>query len=130
MKFRCKMTEKMCIQNLTRVLATIAKVSKTCILRVTPVSMYFIVTERACSGPIALWCDLQQTHFFTEYDIEGATTEHREIYLQVSLDNVLRVMKLTQPAKSVKCKLTKKHGASLTFELELVYNFSFHGVYQ
>lgn len=52
--------------------------------------------------------------------MEGVSAEQNEIYLEVVPDNLLKALKSAQSAKSIKIKLTKKHGASLTFEIELV----------
>lgn len=63
-----------------------------------------------------------QGHFFNEYNMDGLSEESNEIYLDLAPDNLLRSLKSSQNAKSIKIKLTKKHTPCLTFEVELVRN--------
>ena len=52
--------------------------------------------------------------------MDGVSEEHNEILLELIPENLLRPLKSSQNAKSVKLKLTKKHTPCLTFEVELV----------
>ncbi|XP_037068147.1 checkpoint protein HUS1-like isoform X3 [Pollicipes pollicipes] len=73
---------------------------------------------KACKG---LWCELQQGHFFNEYNMEGVSAEFNEIYLELKPDNLaktLSILKSSTAVRSLKIKLTRKHSACLTFEIE------------
>ncbi|KAI0215352.1 Checkpoint protein HUS1 [Lamellibrachia satsuma] len=119
MRFRAKLVDIGCIQHFTRVVGTVAKLAKNCTLRLTTTKLYFILSEKVISGGIAIWCELAQGHFFNEYNMDGLSEESNEIYLDLAPDNLLRSLKSSQNAKSIKIKLTKKHTPCLTFEVEL-----------
>lgn len=42
------------------VVNTIAKLNKTCILRLTPDNLYFVLSGRVSSGGVSMWCELLQ----------------------------------------------------------------------
>ena len=119
MRFRGKLVDIACIQHFTRVVSTISKLAKSCALRITPNKIYFILSERVVNGGVSIWCELQQGHFFNEFNMEGVNEEHNEIYLELIPENLVRCLKSAQSAKSVKLKLTKKNTPCLTFEVEL-----------
>ncbi|KAL2085428.1 hypothetical protein ACEWY4_018748 [Coilia grayii] len=119
MKFRSKMTDVGCLNHFTRVVNTIAKLNKTCILRLTPDNLYFVLSGKVANGGVSMWCELLQVNFFDEYQIEGVSPDANEICLEVAPDNLSRALKTAQTAKSVKIKLTKKHCPCLTIAAEL-----------
>ena len=61
-----------------------------------------------------------QSHFFNEYNMDGVSEDANEIFLELVPDSLLKCLKASQNAKSIKLKLTKKHTPCLTFEVELV----------
>lgn len=113
------MNEILCIHYFTKIVATLTKLSKTCVIRFSTNNIYYIIVDKGGASRVTSWCELDQGHFFQEYNMEGVNAEQNEIYLEVMPENILRALKSAQSAKSVKIKLTKKHGASLTFEIEL-----------
>ncbi|KAK6183601.1 hypothetical protein SNE40_011049 [Patella caerulea] len=119
MKFRGKLVDVGCIQHFTRIVGTVSKMIKSCVLRITVDKLYFILTEQAVSGGVQIWCELPQGHFFDEFAMEGVSEDDNEIFLELSPENLLRAMKTTQTAKWVKLKLTKKHMPCLTVEGDL-----------
>ncbi|KFM67376.1 Checkpoint protein HUS1, partial [Stegodyphus mimosarum] len=119
MKFRGKMVEISSIQHFTKILQTVAKLTKVGVLRIVPTHMYFIFNERITAGGSSLWCEIPQDHYFCEFNMEGLSEEHNEIYLEFQLDNLATAFRSAQAAKSVKLKLTKKHVPCLTLEVEL-----------
>ncbi|XP_041373139.1 checkpoint protein HUS1-like isoform X2 [Gigantopelta aegis] len=119
MKFRGKLIDIGCIQHFTRVLGTVSKLIKTCVLRISSDKLYFILSEQAVNGGVQIWCELPQAHFFDEYAMEGVSAEFNEIFLEFIPENLLRAMKTAQNAKWVKIKLTKKHSPCLTVEVDL-----------
>jgi len=119
MRFRGRLVDIGCIQHFTRVLSTISKIVKECALRLTLTKMYFILCEGVANGGVSIWCEMAQAHFFSEYNLDGLSDEFNEIYLEVMPDTLVRCLKSAQNAKSVKIKLTKRHTACLTFEIEL-----------
>ncbi|WAR04963.1 HUS1-like protein, partial [Mya arenaria] len=104
---------------ITRVVTTISKLIKACVLRITPTALYFILSEKVVNGGIQIWCELPQGHFFDEYAMEGVSAEDNEIYLEMSPENLVKALKTAQVAKWVKIKLTKKHAPCLTVEVDL-----------
>ncbi|KAK7078500.1 DNA damage checkpoint control protein [Halocaridina rubra] len=123
MRFRGKMTESPCIKQFINVVNTVARMSKTCVIRIAKNNLFFIANE---GGGIAkspmLWTQLEQGHFFNEFQMEGVTPENNEIFLELQLDKLSRTLnslKLAQGARTLKIKLTKRHTPCLTLEAEL-----------
>ncbi|KAL8165734.1 UNVERIFIED_CONTAM: DNA damage checkpoint control protein, partial [Gekko kuhli] len=98
---------------------TIAKLTKTCALRLTVDKLYFILSDKVANGGVGMWCELSQGSFFDEFQMEGVAAEHNEIYLELTPENLARAFKTAQNAKAVKIKLTNKHCPCLTVAVEL-----------
>lgn len=45
---------------LTGVISTIAKLTKTCTLRLTLDKFYFILSDKVANGGVSMWCELNQ----------------------------------------------------------------------
>lgn len=116
MKFRATISEILAIHQLTRVAGTVAKMAKVCVLRLTTDRVYFIMLEKNTGS---LWCEIPQRRFFEQYNMEGLSDEQNEIYLEMAVDSLVRALRSAHSAKSIKIKLTRKHGASLTVEVQL-----------
>ncbi|CAL8399224.1 unnamed protein product [Arctogadus glacialis] len=119
MKFRSKIIDIGCLNHFTRVVTTISKLTKTCVLRLTPDNLYFVLSGKVGNGGVGLWCELSQAKFFDEFQLEGVSAEANEICLELAPDNLSRALKTAQNAKTVKIKLTKKHCPCLTIAAEL-----------
>ena len=102
------------------VVATLAKSVKTCVLRLSPTKVCFILCDRIPAGGANLWCELLQNNLFDEYRIEGKD-DRNEIYLDVTMDLLSRALKSSLNASVLKMKLTKKQGACLTLEIIQVF---------
>ncbi|XP_029445691.1 checkpoint protein HUS1 isoform X2 [Rhinatrema bivittatum] len=111
MRFRSKIVDVSCLSHFTRIVNTITKLTKACTLRLTDDKLYFILSDKVANGGVSMWCELQQ--------MEGVSTEHNDIYLEVTPENLSRALKTAQNAKAVKIKLTKKHCPCLTVAVEL-----------
>lgn len=118
MRFKAKLVNITSIHHLTRVIATVSHMTKSCALRLTPEKLYFILNDSAAQGGVTVWCELNQGNLFEEFRIEG-NDEQNNIYLELNPDNLAKAMKSAQNAQTVKIKLTKKHTACLTFEIIL-----------
>ncbi|ESN99016.1 hypothetical protein HELRODRAFT_186499 [Helobdella robusta] len=119
MKFRGKIFDICNIHNLTKIIATISKLTKNCKLRLTAQKLYLIFLEHTVTGGIGVWCEMSQENLFNEYLMEGVNLETaNEIYLSVNVENFLKCLKCSQNAKSLKIKLTRKGSPCLTFEVE------------
>lgn len=91
--------------------------SKRCILRLTENELCFIVTYDQMPTVRA---EISQSHYFTEYTMNGVSEEQNEIYLDLDAVMFARsVGSLRMIAKSVKIKLTNKRQPCLTIEIEL-----------
>ncbi|KAM6912792.1 checkpoint protein HUS1 [Xenentodon cancila] len=119
MKFRGKIIDVACLNHFTRVVTTISKLTKVCVLRLTPDNLFFILSSKVANGGVSMWCELSQANFFDEYQMEGVSSEDNKICLEVTPENLSRALKTVQNAKSVKVKLTKKHCPCLTIAAEL-----------
>ena len=59
------------------------KLGKSCIVRITPTHVYFIVREsQTISSSPLIWCTLEQAHFFYEFAVDGLSSANNEIYLE------------------------------------------------
>lgn len=68
-----------------------AKLGKSCVLRITPTNMFFIVREsQTISASPLIWCTLEEGHFFSEYGMEGLSATDNEIYLEFVTGNVIQ----------------------------------------
>ncbi|CAN9506054.1 unnamed protein product [Ophioblennius macclurei] len=119
MKFRGKIIDVACLNHFSRVITTISKLTRSCILRLTPDNIFFVVSGRVANGGVSMWCELPQANFFDEYQMEGVSAEDNEICLEVPPENLSRALKTLQNAKVLKIKLTKKHSPCLTLIAEL-----------
>ncbi|XP_055038210.1 checkpoint protein HUS1 [Misgurnus anguillicaudatus] len=119
MKFRAKIIDVGCLNHFTRVVNTVSKLTKSCVLRLTSDHLYFVLSGKISSGGVSMWCELLQVNFFDEYQMEGVSADANEIFLEVTPENLSRVLKTAQNAKSVKMKLTKKNCPCLTLTAEL-----------
>ncbi|XP_029384655.1 checkpoint protein HUS1 [Echeneis naucrates] len=119
MKFRGKIVDVACLNHFSRVITTISKLTKMCVLRMTPVHLFFVLSGKVANGGVSMWCELLQANFFDEYQMEGVSAEDNEICLEVTPENLSRALKTVQNAVAVKVKLTKKHCPCLTIAAEL-----------
>lgn len=119
MKFRGKIIDVACLDHFTRVISTISKLTKTCVLRLTPDNLFFVLSEKVANGGVSLWCELSQVNFFDEYQMEGVTSEDNEICLEVAPESLARALKTLQNSRALKIKLTKKHWPCLTLTADL-----------
>ncbi|KAM8823325.1 checkpoint protein HUS1 [Spinachia spinachia] len=119
MKFRGKIVDVACLHHFTRVVTTIWKLTKVCVLRLTADHLFFVLSGKVAHGGVGLWCELPQANFFDEYQMEGVSSEDNEICLEVMPENLSRALKTVQSARTVKIKLTRKHCPCLTVTAEL-----------
>ncbi|XP_063987451.1 checkpoint protein HUS1-like isoform X1 [Diachasmimorpha longicaudata] len=116
MKFRCKMTDSLAMKDFTNIIGAIAKISKFCVLQLTPHEVCFTVFD---DRQPMVWAELSRDHFFSEYLVEGLSSENK---ICLEFDAVMLSKSLTslkQSATSVKIKLTNKQQPCLTLEIEL-----------
>ena len=68
----------------------IAKLAKTCTLRISPEKLNFILCDKLASGGVSMWCELEQENFFSEFQMEVVSEENNEIYLELTSENLSR----------------------------------------
>ncbi|XP_016003386.1 checkpoint protein HUS1 isoform X2 [Rousettus aegyptiacus] len=120
MKFRAKIADAACLNHFTRVSSMVAKLAKTCTVRISPRQLNFILADKVASGGVSMWCELEQENFFSEFQMEGVSAENNEIYLELTSENLSRALKTAQNARALKIKLTNKHFPCLTVSIELL----------
>jgi len=128
MRFRAKISEGVHIRRFDTIVSAIAKIAKTCVMRLTPDKIYLVMSEMGSivGGP-AVWGEMDQESLFNEYNMEGVSPEHNQIFVEFSPDTLHKnLTTLKSPsATALKMKLTKKGGApNLTFEVTLSSNIS------
>ncbi|KAF4526617.1 hypothetical protein B566_EDAN015386 [Ephemera danica] len=122
MRFRGKMVDVTAVKQFSNLLITLAKLCKSCVLRICPDKLYFVLNEEAgLPGHVLSWCVMEQSHFFNEYTMEGVSETHNEIVMKFSPEMMSTSLNSKQIslAKSVKIKLTNKQHPCLTFQIEL-----------
>ncbi|XP_029954934.1 checkpoint protein HUS1 [Salarias fasciatus] len=119
MKFRAKIVDVACLNHFSRVVTTISKLTKSCVLRLTPDNLFFVMSGKVANGGVSMWCELAQANFFDEYQMEGVSAEDNEICLELTPENLSRALRTLQNAKVLKVKLAKKHCPCLTIAAEL-----------
>ncbi|XP_071550219.1 checkpoint protein HUS1 isoform X2 [Panulirus ornatus] len=124
MKFRGKMNDILCIRQFSNIVGTVARLAKSCVLRITRERLFFIINEAGAVGNSpGLWAELDQGHFFNEFNMEGVSPENNEIFVDLQPDKLSRTLNSLKSshaaARSLKIKLTKKHSPCLTLEVEL-----------
>lgn len=119
MKFRGRIVDSACVLHFTKIVNTISRLAKQMTVRVTMDTVYFIVNEEVITGGGWLWADIPQDTIFQEYNMQGVSAEFNEIYLEVVIEHLVRALKSSQAAKSLKIKLAKKQTPCLSLEIEL-----------
>lgn len=119
MKFRARIVDIVSLQQFTKIVHTISKLAKVAAVRITLDTVYFIVNEDAVSGGGFLWADVPQDTIFQEFNMQGVSEEFNEIYLDVVMEHLVRALRSSVAAKSLKIKLTKKQTPCLSLEIEL-----------
>lgn len=64
-KLTCRIPDVMCSNYFLSLPATgvsnmIAKLAKTCTLRISPEKLNFILSDKLASGGVSMWCELEQ----------------------------------------------------------------------
>ena len=104
MKFRAKMIDVAAIRKFYDILNTMAKLAKVCVLRLTATRVYFIINDLASGnnpspmGGPCVWCDIDHTLFFQEYNLEGVTKEEDEIYLELEPNKLAQNLSVLKSA--------------------------------
>ncbi|KRX55503.1 Checkpoint protein HUS1 [Trichinella sp. T9] len=119
MKLSAKISNTGSIENFTRLISAISKLSKECIIRIVKDKLYIAKKDFVQDAGQKFLCDLNLESFFTEFRMEGWSADNNEIYLQLSTELLLQALKTGTLAKSVKIRLTKKVIPYLTLEIKL-----------
>ena len=60
-----------------------SKLGKSCVLRITPTHMFFIVKEpQSITCSPVIWCTIEEGHFFSQYEMEGFSQIDNEILME------------------------------------------------
>ena len=128
------MVDLMAIKKFYSILCTAAKLSKLCVMRLSGDCVYFILAEMGsgttaancgnlrCGGPV-VWIEMEQSHFFSEYNMDGVTRDDPDIYIELEPDRLaktLGALRSSNTVRGLKIKLTRKHETPhLSFDIEL-----------
>jgi len=102
MRFKGKLFD---LEKFTKVVQTVDKIAKTCVVHLTEKKIEFIISE--ISEGIAVWSGINAGSLFDSYKIESKN--NNEIAFELSLDNLLRALKSCVKASEVVFKLSKKN---------------------
>lgn len=111
MKFGAKLLEAVNISQFTQIIATIGRLTarnvtdKSCVLKLTPEQMFFILPEFAATatsgshsalGRTSFWMSLEAKSIFEFYVCEGKPDDDLQvILLEIQPENLLRALKST-----------------------------------
>lgn len=132
MKFGVKLLDQVNITHFTHIVSTVTKLcakssnDKTCILKLTPETMYFILTEFTNNnsastglGRTSFWMSIDPKSIFDFYIAEGKSEEENYVLLEIQPDVLNQTLKSNPNVKMVRIKLTKRKTTCLTVELDL-----------
>ena len=133
MKFGAKLLDVSNITHFTNVVATLARLcakaanDKSCVLKLTTESIYFILPEfsangatHAGTGRTSFWLQVDPKSLFEFYVCEGKSLEEDFILLEIQPESLLRALKSSPNIKVVRIKLTKRQTPCITVELDLL----------
>jgi len=123
MRFRATIVEPRLVRKFHTILTAVEKMSKECVLRLTPDNMFLISSEQnsVLGGPSA-WGEIDKGKLFTEYNMEGVSSEDNEIFIEFSPGAIHKNLTTLKSAnvRGLKLKLTKRNNSpNLTFEVNL-----------
>jgi len=132
MKFGVRLLDSVNITHFTHILSTVSRLcsksanDKSCVLKLTPDNVYFILPEFASNnigsgglGRTSFWMALDPKCFFDFFIVEGKSTEEDFILLEIQPECLVQTLKSSPNVKMVKIKLTKRQMPCLTVELDL-----------
>mmetsp|Transcript_24142 Transcript_24142/g.33855 ORF Transcript_24142/g.33855 Transcript_24142/m.33855 type:complete len:277 (-) Transcript_24142:31-861(-) len=91
-----------------KVVTTVQKISKECVLLMSERKLQFILTSEITDGGVQVWSGINAASIFEDYKIESLN--QNEIALEINLDHLQRALKSAQYAQEISVKLTKKNG--------------------
>ncbi|KAL6609117.1 Hus1-like protein-domain-containing protein, partial [Neocallimastix sp. 'constans'] len=101
---------------LTKMLQSVEKLSKTCIMKFTEDKIYIIIAKIELTE-LQVWGQVASNLLLEEFTIESAN--NNEIWIEVRTDHVIRVLKSAQTSIDIHCKLSKKKElSSLSFNIK------------
>ncbi|XP_021508607.1 checkpoint protein HUS1B [Meriones unguiculatus] len=116
MRFRARITSKRFLELFIQVTATVARLTKVCVLRVSPDRLCFCPT--GLLGEAQLWGEVRR-RVFHHFCMEGVSEKFNEIYLELVSEHLARAVKNAGSASSLKLQLTNKRRPCLTVVVEL-----------
>jgi HUS1 checkpoint protein len=132
MKFGAKILDSINISHFTHIISTVSKLcgksssDKTCVLKLTPESIFLILPEFASNnagnggmGRTSFWMSIDPKNIFEFYVCEGKSPDENFILLEVQPESLLRALKSSTNIKMVRIKLTKRQSPCITVELDL-----------
>jgi HUS1 checkpoint protein len=90
-----------------RVVQTIEKINKTCVIHLTQRKIQFILVCDITDG-FQVWAGMNAASLFSDYNVESMN--NNEISFNITLDHLQRALKSSQYAQETLVKLTKKNG--------------------
>jgi len=105
MRFKAKVKNEK-IRLFLRVVSTVQKISKVCVIHFSERQAQFILTSELTEGGVQVWSGMNATSLFEEYSIQSLNGN--EIAFEINLDHLQRALKSAQYALDIVVKLTKK----------------------
>ncbi|KXS19231.1 Hus1-like protein, partial [Gonapodya prolifera JEL478] len=107
------------LPSLTEIAQSANSLAKTCIARITPTKVFFIVADTNADSAIQLWAHIEADKVFEDFRIESQN--NNEIWLELSPELLARSLKSTAHADGTNLRLTKRdEKAVLSFQVSAV----------
>lgn len=120
MKFRALMKDPEYMKEYQNIVLTLSKLTKECVITITPEKLYFIANEESGSTAPLVWVEIDASLYFAEYEVKLQDERHPHIMLSASPINLSRALTLLRSnARTCKIHLINIQFSCLRIEIEV-----------
>lgn len=121
MKFRALMQDPEYMREFQNIILTLSKLTKECVINISPDKMYFIANEESGSAAPLVWVEIDASLYFPEYYVKLQDDNHPHIMLSVSPANLSRALQvLRSNARTCKINLINIQFSCLRIEVDVI----------
>ncbi|XP_067615855.1 checkpoint protein HUS1-like [Eurosta solidaginis] len=120
MKFRAMMQDPEFMREFLYIIQTVSKLAKSCIMKISMDTVYFVVNEESASTAPLMWVVIDPKLYFSEYTMQGVDNEDDpHIFLSVPTLNLGTALSLLRNNPSYfKLKLTNLQFPCLSVDID------------
>lgn len=121
MKFSAKMQDPEYMREFQNIIVTLSKLTKECVINISPEKMYFIANEESGTAAPLVWVEIDANLYFPEYNVKLQDDNHPHIMLSVSPANLSRALTLLRSnARTCKMNLINIQFSCLRIEVDVI----------